>query len=68
MRKSPFWAKKSLKTTFSKKFRFLDIFLVLKHWVTLLKYKYHKKNKKFDRELTKKEFVEIFSNKNFQGE
>ncbi len=42
--KSPFWSKKSpKKTTFSKKFHFFNIFLVLKHWVTLLKYNYHKK-------------------------
>ncbi len=31
------------KTTFSNKFQIFDIFLVLKQWVTLLKYKDHKK-------------------------
>jgi hypothetical protein len=65
-KKAPFGPKKAPeKTKFSDKFHFFDIFLVLKHWVTLLKYKYKKKKKKFDRKVPKKGFFEIFSKKKF---
>jgi hypothetical protein len=62
--KAPFGPKKaSEKTKFSKKFHFFDIFLVLKHWVTLLKYKYQKKEKNSTEKCQKKDFSKFFSKK-----
>jgi hypothetical protein len=46
--------KRAPKTTFSKKFKFLDIFLVLNQ------VKYHKKENKFDRKVPKMEFWKFF--------
>ena len=53
------------KTTFSKKFHFFNIFLVLKHWVTLLKYKYQKKEKKIRPKSAKKMIFRNFFKKKF---
>jgi hypothetical protein len=64
--KSSFGPKKApKKTTFSKKFHFFNIFLVLKRWVTLLKYNYHKKGKKIRSKSAWKRIFRNLFKKNF---